>query len=185
MIPAVDILIIEPGLADRHYWRDLWRYRGALLRAGLARHLGALQADLIGGAWALFQPFLTMVIFTVVFGHLAKLPTRATPPIAGFRRAVALVTLLRPLPGAAGSMIGNANLISKVYFPRLIVPTATVGGPDRLPPEPHDSGLGDDLVPLLPGWQSSLPLFVPMALLASLGPGLWITALNVKYRDFR
>lgn len=182
-------LIIEAGLADRHYWRDIWRYR-ELFHVLAWRDISVrYKQTIIGLAWALIRPFITMVVFTVIFGKVARLPTEGSAPYA-------LMVLAGLLPwqffaaavsDSSGSLIGNANLISKVYFPRLIIPAAAVV-----------VALADFLISFtilaglmvwyqfVPGWQIlTLPLFVLLAFLASLGPGLWITALNVKYRDFR
>jgi lipopolysaccharide transport system permease protein len=142
----------------------------------------------IGVIWALLQPFLTMIVFTFIFGKLAKMPSDGTP--------YALIVLAGMLPwnfismslsGASQSLIGNANLISKVYFPRLIIPASSVV-----------TALVDLLIAfwlmacvmawyhVWPSWHVIfLPLFILMAFLTALGPGLLITALNVKYRDFR
>lgn len=182
-------LIIESGLAEKHYWRDLWRYRELFLVLAWRDVAVRYKQTIIGLAWALIQPLATMVVFTFVFGEVAKLPAGASAPYALMVYAGLLPWQLfaTSLTGASGSLIGNANLISKVYFPRLIVPTSAVV-----------VAFVDFLVSFvilvclmvwyefLPGWQIlTLPFFVLMAFLASLGPGLWITALNVKYRDFR
>lgn len=182
-------LIIEPGLAEKHYWRDLWRYRELFLVLAWRDVAVRYKQTVIGLAWALIQPLATMVVFTVIFGKVAKLPAEGDAPYALMVYAGMLPWQLfaTSLNGASGSLIGNSNLISKVYFPRLIVPTSAVV-----------VAFVDFLVSFailvclmvwyqfLPGWQIlTLPFFVIMAFLASLGPGLWITALNVKYRDFR
>jgi lipopolysaccharide transport system permease protein len=143
----------------------------------------------IGVAWALIRPFLTMVVFTVVFGKLARLPPDGTAPYALMVYAGMLpwTFFSTALAEASNSLIGNANLISKVYFPRLIVPAAAVIVAFV------DFVIGFALLVFLmawyrflPGWQLALlPAFVAIAFMASLGLGLWITALNVKYRDFR
>ena len=184
-----DILVIEPGLAERHYWRDLWRYRELFFVLAWRDVSVRYKQTIIGLAWALIQPLLTMVVFTIVFGQLARLPTEGAAPYALLVYSGLLPWQLfsTSLTGASGSLLGNANLISKVYFPRLIVPSAAVV-----------VSFVDFLISFLilvalmlwyrflPGWQIlTLPLFVFMAFLASLGPGLWITALNVKFRDFR
>lgn len=184
-----DILIIEPGLAERHYWRDLWRYRELFLVLTWRDISVRYKQTIIGLVWALIQPLLTMVVFTIIFGKLAKLPTAGAVPYALLVYSGLLPWQLfsTSLIAASGSLLGNANLLSKVYFPRLIVPSAAVV-----------VSFVDFLISFvilvalmlwyqfLPGWQLlTLPLFVVMAFLASLGPGLWITALNVKYRDFR
>ena len=144
----------------------------------------------IGVAWALIRPFLTMVVFTVIFGRVAKLPSgwHSSPyALMVFAGLLPWQFFATALSEASNSLIANANLIGKVYFPRLIVPTATVV-----------VAFIDFLVSFLilvgmmvwyqflPRWQIVLlPVFVVIAFFASLGPGLWITSLNVKYRDFR
>jgi lipopolysaccharide transport system permease protein len=182
-------LIIEPGMAERHYWRDLWHYRELFFVLAWRDVAVRYKQTVIGLAWALIQPLATMLVFTVIFGHIAKLPTDGSAPYALMVYAGMLPWQLfsTALTGASGSLVGNANLISKVYFPRLIVPTAAVvvSFVDFLISFAILIGLML-WYQFLPGWQIlTLPFFVVMAFLASLGPGLWITALNVKYRDFR
>lgn len=182
-------LIIEPGLAEKHYWRDLWRYRELFIVLAWRDVAVRYKQTVIGLAWALIQPLLTMVVFTVIFGKIAKLPAEGVAPYALMVYAGLLPWQLfsTSLTGASNSLIGNSNLISKVYFPRLIVPASSVV-----------VALVDFLISFAilaclmlwymyaPGWQIlTLPFFILMAFLASLGPGLYITALNVKYRDFR
>ncbi len=183
------VLVLEPGRAEEHYWRDLWRYRELFSVLAWRDVAVRYKQTVIGVAWAILRPFLTMVIFTVVFGRLAGLPSdgRAPYPLLVFAGLLPWSLFSAALTGAAESMVANANLIGKVYFPRMIVPVATIV-----------AALVDFLVSLAilaglmiwygfaPGWQILLlPLFVLLALLASLGPGLWVTALNIKYRDFR
>jgi lipopolysaccharide transport system permease protein len=184
-----NILIIEPGLAERHYWRDLWRYRELFFVLAWRDVSVRYKQTIIGLAWALIQPLLTMIVFTMVFGKLAKLPSEGVAPYALLVYSGLLPWQLfsTSLVGASGSLVGNSNLISKVYFPRLIVPSAAVvvSFVEFLI---SFAILGTLMLwyQFLPGLQIlTLPLFVVMAFLASLGPGLWITALNVKYRDFR
>jgi lipopolysaccharide transport system permease protein len=169
-------VIIEPGRTERHYRHDLWRYR-------------EFFQLLIGAAWALIRPFLTMVVFTVVFGKLAKLPSEGTAPYARmvFAGMLPWSFFATALSDASNSVIGNANLISKVYFPRLIVPMATVmvAFVDFLMGFAIFVGLMIWYA-FIPGWQILLlPAFTAVAFIASFGVGVWITALNVKYRDFR
>jgi lipopolysaccharide transport system permease protein len=186
---AVEVLVIEPGRAERHYWRDLWRYRELFLVLAWRDVSVRYKQTVIGVLWALLQPLLTMAIFTVVFGRLAKLPTEgnAPYPLLVFAGMLPWYLFANAMSGAANSLVSNANLLSKVYFPRLIVPAAAVV-----------VSLIDFLISFVilaalmlwyqyvPGWQIVLlPGFIVMAFLASLGPGLWITSLNVKYRDFR
>ena len=117
-------LIIEPGLAERHYWRDLWRYRELFFVLAWRDVAVRYKQTIIGIAWALLQPFFTMVVFTVIFGKLAKMPTEGDAPYALLVYAGLLPWqfFASALSSASNSLIGNANLISKVYFPRLIIP---------------------------------------------------------------
>lgn len=189
MDSAQDEIIIEPGRTEKNYWRDLWRYRELFLILAWRDVAVRYKQTIIGVAWALLRPFLTMVVFTVIFGRLAGLPSEGSAPYALMVFAAMLPWSLfaTSLGDASNSLISNANLISKVYFPRLIVPTATVV-----------TAFVDFLISFailvgmmvyyqfLPSWNILLlPVFILLALMASLGPGLWITALNVKYRDFR
>ena len=184
-----NILIIEPGLAEKHYWRDLWRYRELFYVLAWRDVAVRYKQTVIGVLWALLQPVLTMAVFAVVFGKLAKLPTEgdAPYPLLVYAGMLPWQFFATALSGASGSLIGNANLISKVYFPRLIVPTSAVvvAFVDFL--------ISFVILLVLMAWYHFLPSirilllpgFVVLAFLASLGPGLWLTALNVKYRDFR
>ena len=182
-------LIIEAGATEKNYWKDLWRYRELFFVRAWRDVSVRYKQTAIGIAWALLQPLMTMLVFTVIFGKVAKLPTEGSAPYALMVYAGMLPWQLfsNSLSGAANSVVGNANLIGKVYFPRLIVPMAAVV-----------VAFIDFLISFtillllmvwfqfLPPWQIiTLPFFVIMAFLASLGPGLWITSLNVKYRDFR
>ena len=182
-------LILEAGRADRQYWRDLWRYRELFLILAWRDVAVRYKQTVIGVAWAVLRPFLTMVVTTLVFGRLAKLPSDGGAPYALLVFAGILPWYLfsSVLNEASASIVGNANLIAKVYLPRLIVPLATMV-----------VALVDFLVSLVilvglmlwygfaPNWQILLlPFFVLLALLASIGPALWIAELNVKYRDFR
>jgi len=182
-------LIIEPGRASRGYWSDLWQYR-ELFQVLAWRDISVrYKQTVIGVAWALIRPFLTMVVFTIVFGRLAKLPSDGSTPYALMVYAGMLpwTFFSSSVTDAAGSLVGNANLIGKVYFPRLIIPAATVIV------ALFDLLIGFVLLIALmawyrfmPGWQILLlPIFVVEVFTASCGIGLWITALNVKYRDFR
>ena len=182
-------VIIEAGRAERHYWRDLWRYR-ELFRVLAWRDVAVrYKQTVIGAAWAVIRPFLTMVVFTVIFGKLANLPSEGTAPYAimVFTGMLPWTFFSSALADTSNSLIGNANLISKVYFPRLIVPMAAIGVAFV------DFAINFMILVALmiwyqfmPDWQFLLlPVFVALALVAGLGPGLWLTALNVKYRDFR
>lgn len=184
-----NLLIIEPGRSEKNYWADLWRYRELFLILAWRDVAVRYKQTIIGVVWALLRPLLTMVVFTVIFGKVAKLPSDgATPyPLMVFTGMLPWYLFSSALAGAADSIVSSSNLISKVYFPRLIVPVSTLV-----------TSLIDFFISfailialmiwyhLIPGWQTLLlPLFIALALLASLGPGLWITSLNVRYRDFR
>jgi len=183
------VVVLEAGRAESNYWRDLWNYRELFLILAWRDVSVRYKQTMIGVAWAVIRPLATMVIFTIIFGRLAKLPSDgATPyPILVLSGMLAWFLFSGILGDASSSMIGNANLIGKVYFPRIILPasTAVVALVD----------LAINLVVLLalmafygflPGWRIALlPAFIAFAVVASLGPALLIAALNVKYRDFR
>jgi lipopolysaccharide transport system permease protein len=182
------VLVLEPGRAERHYWRDLWAYRELFAILAWRDVAVRYKQTVIGVAWAIIRPFMTMLIFTIVFGRLAKLPSNGTPyALMVFAGMLPWFLASTVLSEASNSLIGNANLIGKVYFPRIIIPasSAVVALVDFM------INLGLLLCLMLwyrfvPGWQIILlPMFIVLALLASLGPALLITALNVKYRDFR
>jgi homopolymeric O-antigen transport system permease protein len=182
-------LIIEADRAERQYWFDLWQYR-ELFRVLAWRDVSVrYKQTVIGAAWALIRPFLTMMVLTVIFGKLANLPSDGTVPYAlmVFVGMLPWTFFSNALADASNSLINNANLISKVYFPRLIMPVAAVmvAFVDFLISFVILVGLGV-WYQFVPGWKILLlPAFVAIAVLASLGPGLFVTALNVKYRDFR
>ena len=182
------IFIIEPGLVERHYWLDLWRYRELFYVLAWRDVSVRYKQTIFGLAWALLRPFLSMVVFTLIFGKIAKLPSEGAAPYAlmVFAGLLPWQFFSTALTQSSISLTGNANLISKVYFPRLIVPTAAVVVcfVDFLISFTILVGLMM-WYRFMPGWQIlTLPMFVAMAFLASLGPGLWVTSLNVKYRDF-
>jgi lipopolysaccharide transport system permease protein len=183
-----ETLIIEAGRTERHYWKDLWRYRELFYFLAWRDILVRYKQTAIGIAWALVRPFLTMVVFTVVFGRFAKLPSEGAPyPIMVFAAMLPWQFFSNALSEASGSLIGDASLISKVYFPRLIIPSSAV-----------ITSFVDFLISVvilaglmvwygfIPSWRMLyLPLFIAIAFAAAMGAGLWLTALNVKYRDFR
>ena len=182
-------LVIAPGSASAHYWRDLWRYRELLLILGWRDVAVRYKQSLVGVAWALLRPLLTMLIFTVLFGRLANLPSERNIPYGLLVLAGMLPWYLfaSALSTAGDSMVLNASLIGKVYFPRAIVPASA------LVTALVDFAVG--LAVLLgamvwyryaPGWQLVLlPAIVLVTILATLGPSLWIAALGLKYRDIR
>jgi lipopolysaccharide transport system permease protein len=184
-----DVVVIEAGRSGRHYWLDLWRYR-ELFRVLAWRDLSVrYKQTVIGVLWAFIRPFLTMLVFTVIFGRIARLPSDGNVPYAlmVFAGILPWTFFSTGLSDASNSLINNTSLISKVYFPRLIVPIATIV-----------VAFVDFLISFcillvllgwfrfLPDWRIIiLPAFAALAFFASVGPALWITSLNVKYRDFR
>jgi lipopolysaccharide transport system permease protein len=186
---AERVLVLEAGRAERHYWRDLWAYRELFAILAWRDLAVRYKQTAIGAAWALIRPFLTMLIFTVVFGRLARMPTEgdAPYPLLVFAGMLPWFLFSTILSDASSSLVSNANLIGKVYFPRLIVPAATIVV------ALVDFAITFALMLLMmayfrfmPDWRLVfLPAFILLAVLASLGPALWMTAMNVKYRDFR
>lgn len=181
-------LIIEAGRTERHYWKDLWRYRELFYFLAWRDILVRYKQTVIGLAWALIRPLLTMIVFVFVFGKLAKLPSDGVPyPILVFAALLPWQFFSNAFAEAGNSLISNANMISKVYFPRLVIPASAVivSFVDFLIS-------GSILVGLMvwydfaPDWRIlTLPLFIFIAFAAAMGAGLWTAALNVKYRDFR
>lgn len=180
-------LVIEPGRAAKNYWRDLWRYRELMYFLAWRDLAVRYKQTAIGVAWALIRPALTMLVF-VVFRRLVGLEHGSVPePILVLAAVLPWQFFSAALSESSGSLIGNANLISRIYFPRLIIPCAAVV-----------TSLVDFLITLgmlallmlwygfAPGWQlAALPLFVLLTLGLSVGLGLFLAALNVEYRDFR
>jgi len=182
-------IIIEAGHTERHYWQDLWRYRELFYFLAWRDILVRYKQPVIGVLWALIRPLLTMLVFTVVFGKLAKLPADAGAPYAimVFAAMLPWQFFATAFAEAGNSLISNSAMISKVYFPRLVIPTSAV-----------IVSLVDFLISFailvaLMAWYQfvpdirilMLPIFMLIAFAASLGAGLWIASLNVRYRDFR
>jgi lipopolysaccharide transport system permease protein len=181
-------LIIEAGHTEKNYWRDLFRYRELFYFLAWRDVLVRYKQTVIGILWAVIRPLLTMIVFTFVFGRIAKLPSEGVPyPVMVFAAMLPWQLFATSLTEGSGSLINNANLISKVYFPRLIVPASSVIVSFV------DFAISMALLGLLmvfyhvwPTWSLlALPIFTALALLASAGAGIWLAALNVKYRDFR
>jgi lipopolysaccharide transport system permease protein len=187
-VTQMEELIIEPGRAASNYWRDLWHFRELLYFLAQRDLLVRYKQTVIGVAWALIRPALTMAIF-VAFRRMAKVPMSSTAPdaILVFAALLPWQFFSTALTEASGSLVGNANLISKVYFPRLLVPAgAVVTGL-------VDFGITLGLLATLmlwyrfpPSWQILfLPFLVVLTFGLSIGGGLLFAALNVEYRDFR
>ena len=181
-------LIIEPGRATRNYWSDLWRFRELLGFLAWRDIKVRYKQTTLGIVWALIQPAVTLTVFTFVFGKLANLPAGNVPyPLLVLTGLLPWQLFSAAFSNASGSLVSNTHLISKIYFPRLIVPLSSIA-----------VALIDFAVVLLllaglcawwqfvPDWRIVfLPLFILLTLLTALGTGLWLTALTVKYRDFR
>lgn len=182
-------IIIEPGRTEKNYWKDLWRYRELFYILSWRDIKVRYKQTTLGVLWAIIRPLLTMLVFTFVFGKVAKMDTHSSVPYAiiVFAGLLPWQFFSNALTESSNSLIGNTNLITKVYFPRLIIPVSSV-----------ITSFIDFLISFVillvlfvvyrytPPWQILLiPVFWVMVFLASFGPGLWLTAMNVKYRDFR
>ena len=181
-------LVIEAGRAEAHYWRDLWRYRDLFYFLAWRDLLVRYKQTVIGVAWALIRPFLTMLIFVMIFGRVAGLPAGGMPyPLLVLAGMLPWQFFATALGESSSSLVANANLITKIYFPRIILPVSSVM-----------VALVDFAITLvllagamlwyghLPSWKiCALPGFIALALVAAIGPGLLVTALNVRFRDFR
>jgi lipopolysaccharide transport system permease protein len=180
-------LIIEPGMTAKNYWRDLWHYRELIYFLAWRDTVVRYKQTVIGVAWALIRPALTMLVF-VGFRRLVGFPPGKVPdPILVFAAVLPWQFFSSALSEASNSLIGNANLISKIYFPRLLIPLAAVAT------TLIDFAITFALLILLmlwygflPSWQiAALPFFVLLAFGLAFGSGLLFAALNVEYRDFR
>lgn len=181
-------LVIEAGRTETQYWRDLWRYRELFAFLAWRDLLVRYKQTVVGVAWSLIRPFLTMVVLTVVFGKFGKMPSGGVPyPILVFCGMLPWQFFSAALSESGNSLVTNSNLISKVYFPRLVVPAASVitSFVDFMISAVFLVALmvWYQYVPSANVWV--LPFFVLLAFAASLGAGLWIAALMVQYRDFR
>jgi lipopolysaccharide transport system permease protein len=182
-------IVLEANRAERHYWRDFWRYRELLYILAWRDISVRYKQTVVGIAWVLVQPLAQMAVMVVVFSKLARLPSEGNAPYAllVFAAMLPWQFFASAISAASMSVAGNANLISKVYFPRMIIPAAAVVT------SIVDFMIAFSILAALmlwyghaPGWRMlTLPAFVLLAILAAFGPGLLITALNAEYRDFR
>jgi lipopolysaccharide transport system permease protein len=181
-------LIISAEHEEKNYWRNLWSYRELLYFLAWRDILVRYKQTTVGVAWAVLRPVLQIVIFTFLFGRVAKMSSGAVPYILLVTAGTLPWNLFASSFSAAGdSLVAQSNLISKIYFPRLLVPASTlvVGF--------VDFAISLLILVVLMVWYQyvpdfrmlTLPLFILLALTASLGSGLWLAALMVKYRDFR
>lgn len=181
-------VIIEPGKGLRHYWRDIWEYRELFYFLAWRDILVRYKQTAIGVAWSVLRPFLTMVVFTIVFGNIANLSSNGAPyAVMVFAALLPWQFFSNALTETSGSLVANSNMLTKIYFPRLIVPTSAL-----------IVNVVDFLVSLIilvaimfwyhfppTVYLCALPLFFLLAFTLALGGGLWFSALTVKFRDFR
>lgn len=181
-------LVIEPGKTELHYWKDLWHFRELLYFLSWRDVIVRYKQTVIGIAWAVVRPFVTMVVFTIVFGKLAQMPSDNAPyPILVFVGLLPWQFFAGAFSDAGNSLISNSNMISKVYFPRLLVPASAIVV------NLVDFVISAGVLALLMIWYSfmpdwriiALPIFILLAAFVALGSGLLVAAMNVKYRDFR
>jgi lipopolysaccharide transport system permease protein len=182
-------LWIEAGHTEKHYWADLWRYRELFYILAWRDVAVRYKQTVAGAAWALLQPLASMLVMTFIFGRIAGLPSEGNAPYAimVFAAMLPWQFFANALSSSSQSVVNNAQLISKIYFPRLIIPTSSVVV-SLIDFAIACSILGALMVwyQFVPSWRLlTLPLFVVLAIIAALGPGLIVTALTVRYRDFR
>ena len=181
--------IIGPRTINKQYWKDLWNYRELFYFLAWRDIKVRYKQTVIGIAWAVIRPFLTMIVFSFIFGNLAGLPSEeGVPyPLMVFAALLPWHFFANSLSAGSNSLVGNANLISKVYMPRLILPASSVV-----------VNLVDFIISFgimaiimayyrfVPDWKIFiLPLFLFIAFLTAYGFSIWFGALNVRYRDFR
>ena len=180
--------VIEAGGTERRYWLTLWAFRELLLFLAWRDILVRYKQTAIGIAWSVIRPALTMAVFTVVFGRIANLPSGGVPyPVLVFAAMLPWYFFATAVTEGSNSVVQNANLVSKVYFPRLVIPASTIG-----------VSFVDFLISLLllaglMAWYQvipsarilALPIFLLLLLVVTGGLTLWLSALNVRYRDFR
>jgi lipopolysaccharide transport system permease protein len=182
-------LVIEPGRTEKNYWKDLWRYRELFYILSWRDIKVRYKQTVIGAAWSIIRPLLTTIIFTIVFNKVANLKAPHDIPYAlmVFAGMLPWQFFSNALSESSNSLIGNANLITKVYFPRMIIPASSVIT------SLVDLGISFIIMigmfvwyQFIPSWNIIfLPVFILLAFLCSFGIGLYLTAVNVKYRDFR
>lgn len=181
-------ITIEAGRTESHYWKDIWQYRELFYFLAWRDLLVRYKQTVIGVSWAILRPLLTMLALTLVFGKIAKMPSEGVPyPLLVFAALLPWQFFASSFAEAGNSLLNKSGMISKIYFPRFTIPASSI-----------IVSFVDFLISLLllvllmlwygyiPGIRILvLPLFVLLVIAASLGSGLWVSALNVKYRDFR
>jgi len=187
--PPVPVTVIRPSRG----WvalklRELWEYRELLYFLAWRDVSVRYKQTVLGAAWAIIQPFFTMIVFSIFFGRLAEIPSDGVPyPVFSYTALLPWQYFSTAMTNSSNSLVGSANLLSKVYFPRLVIPIASI-----LP------AVVDFVIAfvvllglmlfygIMPTWNVIwLPLFLLLALVTALGVGLWLSAMNVQYRDIR
>lgn len=181
-------LIIRAGSSSKNYWLDIWNFRELFFFLSWRDILVRYKQTIIGISWSVIRPLLSMIVFTVIFGTFANMPSEGAPyPILVYSAMLPWMFFATSLSESSNSMVGNKNLVAKVYFPRIFIPMSSV-----------IVSFVDFLISVcilivimvwykfVPGWQIVfLPLFFSIAVVTAIGAGLLFSALNVKYRDFR
>lgn len=181
--------IIEPQRGWWQFnWRELWFYRELLFFLVWRDVKVRYKQTLLGASWAIIQPVLQLVVFTVIFGRLAGISTNGIPyPLFNLAGLLPWQFFANTVTQAANSLVINAGIVRKVYFPRILIPTATIGS------GLVDFGLAFVILLVLMLWFQwpptpaifLLPMFLVLAMLTALGVGYWLSAIHVKYRDVR
>lgn len=181
-------LVIEPGRGIKNYWRDLWQYRELFYFLSWRDILVRYKQTAIGIAWSVIRPLLTMIVFTIIFGRVANLPSGDAPyAVMVFAAMLPWQFFANAMSESSNSLLANSNMLTKIYFPRLIMPSSAVIV------SLVDFAISFVLLLLLMIFYRfapsariiTLPFFLGLALITALGAGFWLSALNVKYRDFR
>ena len=181
-------IVLEQGKTARQYWRDLWAYRELFYFLAWRDLLVRYKQTVVGVSWSLIRPFLTMVVLTIVFDKLGRMPSGGVPyPLLVFCGMLPWQFFSASLSESGGSLVNNSNLVSKVYFPRMVIPAASVISSFV------DFLISGAFLVALMIWYRFLPstnviflpVFIALSFITSFSAGLWIAALMVKYRDFR
>lgn len=186
--PVMSQLVIEADRVERQYWRDLWQYRELFLFFSWRDLLVRYKQTVVGVSWSLVRPLLMMIVLTVVFGKFGKMPAGGVPyPLLVFCGMLPWQFFASSLTESSNSLVMNSNMVSKIYFPRLVITASSVMT------NVVDFLISGVFLAVLMGWFRYmppvqvllLPLFMLLAVAASLGAGVWVAALMVQYRDFR
>lgn len=183
-----NLLIIKAGKTEKNYWFDLLKYRELFFFLAWRDILVRYKQTVLGVIWAIIRPVLTMIIFTIIFGKLAKLPSDGVPyPILVYAAMLPWQLYATSLSDASNSLLGSANMISKIYFPRIIIPSSAIIV------NLFDFAISFTILFLMmvyynfwPTWKILLiPFLIVLTIINTLGSGLWFSSLNVKYRDVK